>query len=216
MDEFTEWNDLCARIHAREKDTPAKTWWNAPAGHRAIYRALQIDPAEFGAFYATLPFRLARIEDKPVVLVAHPCPLTLDPVDEDWLGIEAVLAWNPVDGAVSVLGDPTPQIIGSTAHGALYGSAFAFFRHWVETRAAFAMHRQLTAGKDWSSPPQEFGTAPGALVVGDPEKVRWVPHALPRDLTVIGLDAMKINRALLRAANLPRAVEAQPNLRAVA
>lgn len=211
-----EWNDLCARVHAREKDGPGKTWWNAQAGHPAIYRALKVDPNEFGAFYAILPFRLARIEGQPRILAAHPCPLTLGPIDEDWLSIEAVISWNPVDNTATVLRDKTPQLVGDLNEPVLFGDPFAFFRSWVEARAAFAMHRSHTAGKEWASPPTEYGTAPGALIVGDADKIRWAPSAMPRDLAVVGIDPIKINRAILRAANLPRAVAKQANLRAVA
>lgn len=211
-----EWNDLCARVHAREKDGPGKTWWNAQPAHPAIYRALQVDPCEFGAFYAILPFRLARIEGEPRILAAHPCPLTLGPIDEDWLEIEAVIAWNPVDNTATVLRDDAPQLFGDLDEAVLFGDPFAFFRSWVEARAAFAMHRNHTAGKEWASPPTEFGTAPGALIVGDADKIRWAPSSMPRDLAVVGIDPIKINRAILRAANLPRAVAKQSNLRAVA
>lgn len=212
------WNDLCAVVHARTKDIPGKVWWNATAGHPAIFRVMRVDPAEFGAFFACLPFRLARIDGEAVVLAAHPCPLTLGPVSDDWLDIETVLAWNPKSGAVRVLGDDAPQIAGRLTDETptLYGDAFSFFRAWLEARAAFAMLRSQTASKEWAAKPTEFGTAPGALIVGDPDKVRWVPYALPRDIQCVGIDATKINRAIMRAARLPRAVTVPSNLRAAA
>lgn len=201
---FEAWNDLCATIYERGKDTPARTWWHAER-HPAIYRALRIDPADPVAFYATLPFRLARIDARPVLLIAHPCPLTLGPVDEDWLGIETVMAWNPVDGSVSVLGDDAPQIVGDASTGAIYGEAFAFARAWVEARAAFATLRRDALGKDWHVKPTESGQAPGALIVGDIDKIRWRMHDLPREIEAVGIDPARLNRAILRAANLPRA-----------
>lgn len=214
---LAEWNELCAAVHARSKDSPAKTWWHAER-HPAIYRALKIDPAEFGAIYACLPFRLARIEGRAIVLAAHPCPLTLGPVDPDWLGIETVLIWDVAAKTVSVMGDDVPQIAGhlTAETPTLYGTPFGFFRAWVEARAAFAMARSQSAGKDWAVTPTERGTAPGALIVGDIDKVRWVPGAMPRDLGVVDLDPTRINRAILRAARLPRAVSAPVNLRAAA
>lgn len=220
MDELSpaleEWNALCALVHAREKASPGKLWWDAEFGHRAIYRALRVDPDEFGAFYAILPFRLTRIDGKPLIVVAHPCPLTLGPVTEDWLDIESVIVWNPVDNSATVMGDDVPQLVGDVEQSTLFGDPFAFFRSWVEARAAFAMLRSQSAGKEWSVSPTEFGTAPGALIVGDPDKVRWVPHAMPRDLTCVGVEPQKINRAILRSARLPRAVAAPANLRAAA
>ena len=212
------WNDLCATVNAREKDSAGKTWWNADASHPAVYRALKVDPNEFGAFYAVLPFRLVRIEGKPLIIAAHPAPLTLGPVTEDWLDIEAVIAWNPVDNTATILTDTQPQVVGpvNDITPTLFGNPFQFFRKWVEQRAAFAMARSQSASKEWATPPREFGTAPGGLIVGDPDKIRWAPSVLPRDLLCIGVDAQKINRAILRSANLPRATQAQANLRAVA
>lgn len=210
------WNELCALVHARQKETPGKTWWEAQALHPAIYRALKVDPNDFGAVYAVLPFRLARIEGKPVVLVAYPAPLTLGPVDEDWLAIEQVVVWNPADGSTYVLGDQVPQLVGDLQTPTIYGNAFQFFRAWVEARAAFAMLRRQTAGKNWAVVPTETGDAPGALVIGDADKIRWVPHTMPREISCIGIDPVKINKAILRCANLPRATAAQSNLRAVA
>lgn len=200
------WNALVALVHARAKDCPALTWWNAEALHPATFRALRIDPAEFGAVYAAHPFRLARIDGKPLILAAHPAPLVLGPVDDDHLAIEAVIAWNPVDNFAFVLGDETPQLVGAITDEAptLFASPFAFFRAWIEARAAFAMLRSQLVGKDWMARPTEQGTAPGALMAGPVEAIRWNPASLPRDLTCVGADPAHINRAILRAARLPR------------
>lgn len=200
------WNALVSVVHSRAKDTPAKTWWDAEALHPATFRALRIDRADFAAAYAVHPFRLARIDGKPLILAAHPAPLILGPVDDDHLNIEAVIAWNPVDNRAFVLGDETPQLVGALSDDAptLFASPFAFFRAWLEARAAFAMLRSQLVGKDWMARPTEHGTAPGALMIGAIDAIRWNPASLPRDLVCVGADPMQINRAILRAARLPR------------
>lgn len=200
------WNELCATVYARSKDSPGKTWWDAQAMHPALFRALRIDPAEFGAVYAVHPFRLARVDGKPVVLAAHPAPRILGPVDDDWLGIETVIAWNPVDDSAAVLGDTVPQLVGALTDEApaLFASPFAFFRAWLEERAAFAMLRSQLVGKDWAARPTERGHAPGALMIGTPEQIRWNPASLPQHIECHGTDAKRVNSAIFRAARLPR------------
>lgn len=200
------WNDLCAAVYARSKDTPARTWWEAEAMHPALFRALRIDRAEFAAPYAAHPFRLARIEGKAVVLAAHPAPRILGPVDDDWLGIETVIVWNPVDDTATVPGDPVPQLVGALSDDApaLHASPFAFFRAWLEQRAAFAMLRSTMVGKDWAVRPTERTHAPGALMIGTPEQIRWNPSALPQHIECHGTDAKRVNSAIFRAAKLPR------------
>src|SRR5690606_34842599 len=95
--EPTALNPLFATLHARSKDTPAKTWRHASAMHPSIFRALKMNRSEDGAIYAAAPFRLHRSESGARILVALPTPPLFDSRGDDWLGIETVLAWNPVD-----------------------------------------------------------------------------------------------------------------------
>ena len=201
-------NDLSAYLYAVDKDTPAKTWWDADPFHPAIARALRIDRQAEGAIYALAPFRLARIEEKPVILVAHPTPRILGPVDPDHLGIEQVIAWDPVTGSVSFPGDTTPDLFGAFTDaetGTLYADAQAFFVAWMRERAAHFVRWRETLTGQWAHPATETDLVPGKLIVGAPEKIRWRPASMPRDLACVGIDARQVNRLLLKSAALPMA-----------
>lgn len=201
-------NSLAARWFALSKDSPAKLWWHSPLWNDATGRALGLDRAECAGVYALAPFRIARIDGKALVLAAYPAPRIFAPVDEDWLDIETVIAWNPLDDTAIVLGDPVPQIVGTFAEDAtLYASPREFFQRWAQKRAAYAVQRQACADNEWSAPPVEADLAPGALIIGNFNEIRWQTHNLPRDLECVGVDARLINRAILRAANLPRAFQ---------
>lgn len=201
-------NSLSELWFARAKDTPAKMWWNAPIWHDAVGRALHLSREECAGVYALAPFRIGKVEGKAVVLAAWPAPRLFTPIDEDWLGIEAVIAWNPLDDTAIVLGDRNPQLVGNMAdESAVYGSPRLFFQRWAQRRAAYAVQRQMTAGKDWHSPPTELDLAPGALMIGKPDAIRWSSYDLPRDLEVVAADAREINRAILISAKLPRAFQ---------
>lgn len=205
MDEV---NELSQLWFARSKDTPAKMWWYADLWHPATGRALNMDRSEFAGVYALAPFRLARIDEKVLVLAAYPAPRIFDPIDEDWLGIDAVIAWNPVDDTATVLGDVEPQLVGSFHEdSSLFASPRAFFQRWAQKRAAYAVQRQMVAGKDWHHPPIEGDLVPGALIIGKPSEIRWTNFDLPRDLEVVGISALAVNRAILRSARVPRAFE---------
>lgn len=216
------WNDFIARGRALDKTCPAKTWWEAPAWHDAVDRALGIDRTQFGGLFATFPFRPAKINDQWRVLAAYPTPCIIGDIDEDWLGIETVLAWCPKTNAVEVLGEVEPQLVGTLAPhyaekdaGALFGQPRAFFQAWARDRARFYGFAHQAIGKEWSARPNEPDLAPGALIVGDISKIRWNAHTLPHDLECIGCDPDGINRAMLRGLNLPR-LRAGINSRAAA
>lgn len=204
-------NALFARLHALNKDSPAKTWWDAEPWHPAIGRALRIDRSQEGGVFALAPFRLAQIEGQHLVLTAYPAPRILGPVDEDHLGIQAVLAWNPVDGSTSVLGDPTPQLFGgftTTEAGTLYATTRDFLTAWAQDRAAFYVRWKASRQGAWAHGATETDLVPGALMVGSADKIRWRPSRLPETLHCVGIEPQQINRAVLRAARLPRAVGA--------
>lgn len=204
-------NSLSAYWYALDRDTSSKTWWNAPAWHDAVDRALGIDRNQPGGLFAVFPFRAAKVEDKWRVLAAYPTPTIIGELDEDWLGIETVLAWDPVSNHVEVLGDIEPQIVGNPSgfyagkdEGALFGQPRAFFQAWARDRARFYGFAHQHVGKDWSVRPNEPDLVPGALIVGDVRKIRWNAHSLPQNIEVIGADPDAINRAMLRDLGLPR------------
>lgn len=200
-------NDLSARLFALSKDCPGKTWWDADPMHPAIARALRIDPSEEGAVFAKAPFRLAQIEGRHVILVAYPTPRLLGPVDGDWLGIETVIAWDPRTDEATVLGDSEPQIAGALTDETprLYGSARAFFTDWLRARASFFVLWCQSRQGAWAHGATEADLVPGALAIGSLDAIRWRPTQMPANIETIGIDAAKLNKALLRAARIPRA-----------
>lgn len=204
-------NYLSAYLHAIGKDSAGKTWFYAKR-HPAIARALRVDPRDAGAIYALAPFKLHVGEDgKAAILVAYPALRELEPASADWLGIETVLAWNPKTGTVSVMGDASPQLVGAftdPAHGTVFADPFAFFRAWIEARAAFYVRRQIAQASEWMAQPIERDAVPGVLMVGAPEQIRWSPATMPQAIACVGVDPKTINRAILKAASLPRVFQA--------
>lgn len=199
-------NTVSSTLHALAKETPGKVWWNAEAGHPAIARALRIDPTQLGAAYALTPFRLYRDGARHLILAAHPAPRHLGPFDWDWLGIETVIAWDPRTDTAQVFGDPEPQTVGTFANAPnLYGSPREFFTDWLRARAQFfVLWRQSRRG-EWAHGATETDLCPGVLALGSIDQIRWRPADMPPDLTTIGIDAASLNRALIRAARIPRA-----------
>lgn len=204
-------NLVASYWHDLGRDSPARTWWRA-APHvdkPAVARALRINPKEGGALFGLLPFRLAQLDGRWTVLAAYPCPRTLGPVDLDWLGIDQVLAWDPVTDSVTPLGDGEPGGLfgGFTDRetGALYGSPREFFQAWAIARAEFYERWRMAQMRQWAHGAEERDLVPGVLVQGDPKDVRWRPGSMPPALTCHGLDPVKVNRAILRSAHLPRA-----------
>lgn len=204
-------NSLSEYLFALKKDAPGKVWWNAGHETRApVYRALRIDPGDTGAAYATTPFRLTQIEGRWLILAAYPAPAIFDPAP-DWLDIETVLAWEPNSDAVEVLGDDAPQLVGRLTDDAntIYASPRIFFQSWAIRRARFFVQRQTTQGRDWHIVAQEGDDTPGALVIGAFAKIRLNPSAMPETVLCDGLDPKELNRAIMRAARLPRVSAAQ-------
>lgn len=197
-------NTISARLYELSKETPAKAWWDADPMHPAICRALRLDPAEQGAVFAKAPFRLAHVDDQPVILAAYPAPRCLGPVDGDWLGVETVLAWNPRTDAVTVMGDGEPHLVGRMEEGVIYGSARDFFTAWLQARAQFFVRWVASRQGAWKHGAIEHDMAPGVLAVGDLNRIRWQPGAMPQDLSCVGVDPRELNRLLLKAARVPR------------
>lgn len=211
-------NAISAYEFALKRDTPAKTWWNASLDRAPIYRALRIPAETLYAAYAVHPFRLVRNEsDQWRILAAHPAPAILDEPDADWLGIETVIEWDPVTDKARVLGDTADQIVGSFRDDAdeLHASPRTFFQGWAARRAQFAARRQALKAH-FTVPPREADETPGALIVGNPDKVRWPRFGLPQTLNCVGVNPADVNRSILRQANLPRAVPAPSSLKVVA
>lgn len=199
-------NIVSAHFHALERDTPAKTWWNAEANHPAIARALRIDRIAEGAPYALIPFRLWNDGERHVILAAHPAPRCLGPVDLDWLGIESVIAWDPRKDTAALL-TADNALVGNFAdsgEGTLFASPRDFFTEWMRARAAFFVRWCQSRRGEWAHGATEMHDAPGKLIVGDID--RCVLTDLPATLHCRGIAPQRINRAILKRAHLPRAV----------
>lgn len=200
-------NALSAYFFALGKDTPARTWFYLPPVHASIYRALGIRPDDFGATYACAPFRLSKAAERTTVWAAYPCPAFLDHSEDVWFGVETVIEWDPVKDTATIIGDTAPQIVGNLTEEAnrLFSSPRQFFQQWAMRRAAFAMQRQEARQKSWHIVPQERDEIPGGLVIGATKDIRWQPSAMPEHIQCVGIDPTIINKAILRAARLPRA-----------
>lgn len=211
-------NTLSEYLWALRKECPGKVWFDCEATHPAIARALRIDPGQDGAIYAMAPFRLAKIEERFVILAAYPAPLVFGTPTPDWFEIEAVIAWEPNADVATVLGDDVPQLVGTLSDDAnqIHSSPRAFFQTWAMRRAQFAIQRQAYAGKAWHTPPVETDLIPGALMVGPVNKIRWNPAAMPPHIECVGVDPREVNKAILRAAYLPRASAAPTDIRSAA
>lgn len=202
-----------AIIYAREvmKDTAEKRWFHAPFDHASVGRALGIDPAQEGATFALNAFRPVRIDGAWHICAPYPTPRTIGVIDEDWLGIEDVLAFDPVSGRAHIVGEAENRLFGQAqghfdpdGHGTLYAAPRAFLQGWAMARARFWGFAGQYAGKAWQAIPEEPDLVPGALIVGDVNKVRW--PVLPETLECVGIDPAKVNGAILRGSKLPRCV----------
>lgn len=208
MDDVADANALSTFWYRIDKDAPGKVWWHCPLRRDAIYRALGINPTDHGATYAVAPFRLHRSDDGVRVLAAYPAPKLLGTPDYHWLNIETVISWNPLDDRAEILGDTAPQIVGQLTDEAngLFSSPRSFFQAWCQRRAQFAVLRQETAKQPWHATPAERDEIPGGLVIGATADIHWQPGLLPETIQCVGINPTVVNKAIIRAARLPRAL----------
>jgi len=200
-------NLFWARQHDLSKDTPGKKWFYAEAMHPAIFRALQIDPAESGAIYAAAPYRLYRDTEGARILIALPCPPLFSEAGDDWLGIDHVLEWWPQHNRITVMGDAAPDsLVGRVGDEKciIYADAFAFVRALAETRAQWFVSWAMEYG-DWRRRPSEPDLTPGLFLIGSADKVTWPVSRLPADIVCQGVNPRMVNNALLHQARIPRA-----------
>lgn len=199
------WNHLAAYWRDIENESPGKTWWDQSHDHPAIARALRIDRSEPHAWYSLAPFRYVKIDNRHLILAAHPTPRIFAPIDQDWLGIETVIAWEPSTNMVNVLTDDRAQLVGrvTDSDSTVFAEPRAFFTAWMRQRAWFMAARADAAQHTWAALPDEPHHLPGALIVGDPDKVAWPVHSMPDRFTCVGIDPRAVNKAILRFAKLP-------------
>lgn len=203
-------NALSTYWYSLSKDSAGKTWWKSKSSHPATYNALQISADDLGAVYACAPFRIRQTEAGPRILAAYPAPRLFDQPDYHWLGIEAVIVWDPDKDHATVLDDDRPQIVGDVSDDAnrLFSSPRAFFQAWAMRRAQFAVKRQEIRKRAWHIAPTERDEIPGGLVIGAAADIHWQPSLLPEHIECVGISPQVVNRAIMKAARLPRATGA--------
>lgn len=192
-----------------EPSGPGEAWLNANPNKAPVCRALKIDPADPVAAYATLPFTLMRdTEDRMCIAGAVGAWRVFSPLQWTPEHVAAVVLWDPLSGALSLYGDtgtalvtpfrPEPRLT-------IYADGFAFFRAWADRRAATwtALASAAQLHRTAHAEPAD-SDIPGALVIGDLNRIDW----LSADATVLvagpGIDAKQLNRAVIRSARLPR------------
>lgn len=205
------------------KAGPSKIWANADIGHKAVYKALKIDPADPAAFYAAFPFRLAMMGERARIVIAITPPLIATKGNEHWhhTDIDLVLSWNPVENTVEVIGDTQPMAVFPDEMGdavEVYGDGFKFFRRWIERRAEFWQRRTDSAKNKWKHPAVEprDGGLPAILCVGDVRQIRWQTHDLPPVINAVGIDRDALNASIFKSAAVPRVVDKNTILRVAA
>ncbi len=199
-------NAFILEQRALAKDCPAKTWWHLPHDHPAIARALRIDRTDPVALYALMPFRYGKIDGRHLILAAYPVPHIFDVLDPDWLGIDAVLAWEPSTNSVEIMGEPgTHELVGCVTEmdNTIFADPRAFFTAWLRQRAWYFTARHEAAQRKFAAIPKEPDLLPGALIVGDPDRVSWPIYTMPDRFTCVGIDPRAVNRAILKFAKLP-------------
>ena len=192
---------LLAHCRDLTADSWAKTWWHLDRKNPLIAQAFKADTTEPDTWYALWPFRYMQRGEHHLILAAYPAP-ALD--DDDWLGITHVIAWEPRTGAVEVLGDDRPQLVGHFGEGSetVYADPRAFFTAWAAARSRWmAMRRNCAVHR-----PAEPDTMPGALVVGDIDRVSWPVYQMPARFRTVGADPRAVNRAIFNFVHLPQAV----------
>lgn len=207
MNDFEWQNALSTLLYMRRKETPAKTWWNCEPWHPAIGRALKIDRTQEGGVFALAPFRLWHDGERHLVLAAHPAPRMLGPLDDDWLEIANVIAWDPTTDKASIVGDDNPALVGhftDREEGTLFASPREFFTAWAIERAQFFARWVAERKGTWAHPAPERDLVPGKLAIGNLDKITWA--GLPRTVHARGINPQALNKAILRQAHLPRAV----------
>ncbi len=199
------WNYLASYWRDIEADTPAKLWWGLDYDHAAIARALRIDRADPPALYALMPFRYAKIDGRHLILAAYPTPMVFEDADADWLNIETVIAWEPTTNTAHVMGDAGPQLVGHVTETdpTVFADPRAFFTAWLRQRAWYYGARQEASQRQFAAIPAEPRLLPGALIVGDPERIAWPIHSMPDRFTCVGIDPRAVNKAILKFAKLP-------------
>lgn len=224
-DPSIDWGAVLRSLFA-PPGSPGSVWMRAPyeRGRASICRALQIDRAEPTAAYATLPFVVLEDEEGETQIGGAVGMYPAFSVG-DWTtaDITDVILWNPRTNLVRIMGEARsascivlPDQVPADRL-TIYGDGFAFFRAWADNRAYVAALAVARAKGKWVHnvvEPTDSGI-PGALAIGDLNKLRIADIDTRVLVAGPGIDAAKLKSALFRSANLPR-VEAQNYMRSAA
>lgn len=201
-------------------DATAKSpWLSTPyrRGRANICRALRIDPTDPTAGYATAPFVV--IDHDGETWIAGAVGFTVFSHGE----IADLILWQPQTQRIRIFGEAANAAILITPFQTepeltVFADGFAFFRAWADRRAAFYARRQAARETMHAIIPTEpaDGNLPGALVVGNLDKIQWRDTGASTLLAGPGVDPKTLQRAVLRSARIPRVAAAPDYLRSAA
>lgn len=205
----------------------AETWARAPFSyHRAtILKLLRIDPTDRVAHFATAPFRIVQDDGCAWVAGAVGCPAHIDAdAIATWTPrrIRSVILWNPKRDELRVMGEAASQaslILPDDCQTlTVYADGFSFFRAWAERRAEHAVRAVHVAGRAFTARVVEPADSliPGALAIGDFEKLPWRQAEAETILPGPGVDPETLRKAVWRAYSVPRVIGDAKNMRKAA
>ena len=189
-----------------DADTPGRRWEYA-FHSRARESIVRLLGAEDMPVYATLPFKTLDTENGPRIgaAIGWPDPLRNGHDHYAYLDIEDVLLWDPRHNTVTVDGERgssrlfTPSEDNRDGPLTVYRDPFAFFRDWVALRVErLALHQS-----GWRAALTVDGCMPGALAVGDLERMPWQCLHVPQLVAGPGLNRDDLRRAVFRTHRLP-------------
>lgn len=197
------------------KDTPAKAWADAdPAIGRASIAALVGLKDHAAAWYATMPMRHIRYEDRDWIGGALGSERLLAWKQQDaghrWchLDIIDVILWDPATNEARVMGEhiSSPRIVmparTDTLH--VFGSPAAFFKAWARRRVDALMHHQSMAAAHGALDFEDtHNEAPGALIVGDIGRAVWPSCDAATLIPAAGCEPAALQECIMRSAGLP-------------
>lgn len=198
---------------------PAAIWHNTPYTHhrKAIFKALRVDPADPASGFACACFRVIADDGVTYIAGAVGCPPHLDLERfKNWTpdDITDVILWSPRTNDLRALGEARSQTVLITPVASentimVYADGFAFFRAWLEARAAYAVRKQGLISNAWVHPLPEPSDSfiPGALVIGDIAKVKEWPAIADASLIAgPGVTDDALRQSVWRAAHIPQVI----------
>lgn len=200
---------------ALAKDTPGKAWADAdPAVGRASIARLSDIEGHPAAWYATLPFRTLRYDDRDWIAAAVGSERLLAWKQQDaghrWchLDITDVILWDPLKNEARIMGEhpSSPRIVTPARRErlAVYAAPDAFFSAWAARRIeALVHHQSMTATHGALDYEDSHNEMPGALIVGDIGRATWPACDAAQVAPAAGCDPDALRDCIMRSAGLP-------------